>query len=166
MMTSTKSVTRMVAVMAATALVGFGSQAFAQSGSGQSRQPDQQQTRQQRQTEQTKMAKGDLMSVDADAKTLTIRDADGTSMEFKYTDATKVTGSQRGVAGLATMSGESVTIHYRQQAMDKVATEIGVGTDAGSNANRPTQRPNAPGTTPGTTPGATPGTTPDATPGR
>jgi len=44
--------------------------------------------------------------------------------EFTYNDTTKVTGSDKTVEGLATMSGTEVTVHYVKQADKNVATEI------------------------------------------
>jgi len=70
-------------------------------------------------------AKGELKSVDATAKTLTIS-ADGKDQRFTYTDQTKVTGAQGGVAGLASMSGRQVTIQFTMQGANNVATSIEV----------------------------------------
>jgi hypothetical protein len=47
-------------------------------------------------------------------------------MQFSYTDATRITGADKGVAGLATMTGSSLTIHYTKKGQDNVATEIEV----------------------------------------
>jgi hypothetical protein len=46
-------------------------------------------------------------------------------MLFSYTDATKVTGTKE-VAGLATMTGSSLTIRYTKMGEKNVATEIAV----------------------------------------
>ncbi len=135
-----KSATRTLAMLAAAALVIPGAQAFAQSGSTQSRTQQQQ--------EQT-MARGQLMKVDAETKTLTIRDMAGQSAEFKYNDDTKVTGSQRDVAGLATMSGEQVTVHYTTQGSDKIATEIAVQPRQSEPGAQPGSRPGQPNQNPG-----------------
>ena len=71
------------------------------------------------------VAQGELVRVDAKASTLIIKAADGAQMQFRYTEQTKVTGSD-DVAGLATMTGAQVAIRYTQQQQDKVATEIAV----------------------------------------
>ena len=47
-------------------------------------------------------------------------------MQFRYTDQTKVSGAQEGVAGLATMTGVQVTVRFARQQQDNVATEINV----------------------------------------
>ena len=57
-------------------------------------------------------AKGELVKVDADAKTITIKGADGVETEFAYTATTEVKGGRDGVAGLATKSGSKVTVHF------------------------------------------------------
>jgi len=60
----------------------------------------------------TMNVEGELVRVDATAKTISIKNEKGDQLDFKYTDATLVTGSDAKVAGLATMSGTPVTIHY------------------------------------------------------
>jgi hypothetical protein len=47
-------------------------------------------------------------------------------MQFRYTDATKVTGASESVSGLATMSGADVTVRFTKQQQDNIATEIQV----------------------------------------
>ena len=66
------------------------------------------------------------MRVDAKANTLVIKTAAGAEMQFRYTDATKVTGASENVSGLATMSGADVTVHYTKQQQDNIATGIQV----------------------------------------
>ena len=66
-------------------------------------------------------ASGELVKVDATAKTLTIK-ADGRDQQFSFNDQTKITGAQ-GAAGLATMEGSQVTVMYGK---DRVASEIRV----------------------------------------
>lgn len=81
------------------------------------------------------MANGELLRVDSKAKTFTIRAASPSASapgaasasmptEFTYNDSTKVTGSEKTVEGLATMSGSEVTVHYTKQADKNLATEI------------------------------------------
>ena len=67
-------------------------------------------------------AKGELKSVDAAKMTLTL--ASGES--FMYTDQTKVTGAQGGVAGLASASGRQGTINFTTKGADNIATSIEV----------------------------------------
>ena len=78
----------------------------------------------QAQAQEAKTAQGQLMRVDAEARTLSIQSAQGSPMVFRYTPETKVIGADKGVAGLATMSGAAVTVQYVQQDKDNVATQI------------------------------------------
>jgi hypothetical protein len=57
--------------------------------------------------------RGELLRVDTKARTLTIKGGDGSKVDFRYTDQTEVTGADKGVAGLATMNGVQVTVHYK-----------------------------------------------------
>ena len=70
-------------------------------------------------------ASGELVSVDAKANTLTIKAAAG-EMTFQYNDQTRVTGAQKGVAGLATMKGSQVTVQFRKEGQANIATSIEV----------------------------------------
>ena len=72
------------------------------------------------------IAQGQLLKVDANAKTVAIRTVEGTQMQFSYTDDTKVTGAGESVAGLATMAGTDVTVHFIKKQQDSVATQIEV----------------------------------------
>jgi len=72
------------------------------------------------------VASGELVKIDTSAKTIVIKTEADPQMQFSYTDTTKVTGADKGVAGLATMTGSSVTIHYTKKGQDNVATEIEV----------------------------------------
>ena len=66
------------------------------------------------------------MKVDATAKTITIKGADGVETEFAYTATTEVPGASDGVAGLATKSGSKVTVHFTSDMGKKTATKIEV----------------------------------------
>jgi len=68
---------------------------------------------------------GELMRVNPDAKMFTVKNATG-EIQFKYSDSTVVTGAQKTVAGLATMSGEQVTVSYRVDNGANIATHIEV----------------------------------------
>lgn len=82
---------------------------------------------QSRQEEQT--ARGELSDIDATAKMLTIKPTAGAEQKFSYNDSTKVTGARGGVAGLATQSGKQVTVHFKSEGANRVATEIEVQAD-------------------------------------
>jgi hypothetical protein len=78
----------------------------------------------QAQAPAARTAQGQLMRVDTEARTLSIQSAQGSPMVFHYTADTKVVGADRGVAGLATMTGSPVTVQYVQQDKDNIATQI------------------------------------------
>lgn len=71
-------------------------------------------------------ASGELVKVDTEAKTISIKGADGAEQLFSYNDQTEVTGGREGVAGLATKAGSQVTIEYKSDAGAKMATKIKV----------------------------------------
>jgi hypothetical protein len=75
---------------------------------------------------QANVAQGQLLRVDSNAKVIEIRSSESSQMQFKYNDQTKVTGADKGVAGLATMSGSTVRVHFTKQGQDNIATEIEV----------------------------------------
>ena len=68
---------------------------------------------------------GELMKVDATAKTLSVKSSEGQEMEFRYNDQTLISGAEGGVEGLATQSGAPVKVHF--DAASKTATKIEVG---------------------------------------
>ena len=72
------------------------------------------------------MTEGELVRVDATAKMLAIRTAQGADMQFRYTEETKVIGADKGVAGLATMAGTPSTRESSKQGADNVASQIEV----------------------------------------
>jgi hypothetical protein len=74
---------------------------------------------------QTQTAQGELLDVDGKANTLTIKTQTG-EMTFSYNEQSKVTGAQKGVAGLATMTGSQVTVMYRKTGQTNLATSIDV----------------------------------------
>lgn len=69
---------------------------------------------------------GQLQSVDPATKTIVVRTAAGADESLRYDDATKVTGGQSGVAGLANSKGTDVTVKFRGAGADRIATEIAI----------------------------------------
>ena len=74
---------------------------------------------------QMQTAQGELLDVDGKAHTLTIKTETG-EMSFRYNDTTKVTGAQKGVSGLATMTGSDVVVMYRKDGQMNIATSVDV----------------------------------------
>jgi hypothetical protein len=73
----------------------------------------------------TSTAQGELVSVDAKASTVAIKTSVG-NMEFRYDNQTRITGTQSGAAGLATMTGAPVTVQYKKEGSTNLATSIAV----------------------------------------
>jgi hypothetical protein len=73
-----------------------------------------------------KSMSGELTNVDTEKKALTVKGSDGVETIFQYNDDTKVSGSAENVAGLATSSGSKVTVEYKQDGNDRLATAIEV----------------------------------------
>ncbi len=69
---------------------------------------------------------GELVKVDPVAKTLSVKMTGGAEMLFTYNDQTVVTGGDKSLAGLATMGGSPVTVTYRTDGSNNIATNIEV----------------------------------------
>jgi maltose-binding protein MalE len=81
---------------------------------------------------------GELIDVDIDAKTLSIRTAEGT-VRFHYTDGTAVSGAQDIIASLGSETGVRVTVLFTEQDEMKTATHIEVqpGSEVRLHTNAP-----------------------------
>jgi hypothetical protein len=64
---------------------------------------------------------GDLVKVDTEAKTLTVKVADGAEVQFAYNDKTEISGA-KGAAGLAMMKDTRVTVHFSENPQTKAKT--------------------------------------------
>ena len=71
-------------------------------------------------------AVGELARVDPGSKSLWMKAADGTEMQFKYTDITQVKGATDSSEGLAKMSGNRVSIQFQRVAGENIAAKIEV----------------------------------------
>jgi hypothetical protein len=69
---------------------------------------------------------GDLLKVDTEAKTITVKASDGAELKFTYNDATVIAGAQEGKQGLATAEGSKVTVHFTTTNEAHTATRIEV----------------------------------------
>jgi|SRR6185369_3898307 len=68
---------------------------------------------------------GELVRVNPEAKTIAVKNATG-EITFKYSDQTQMIGTQKTVAGLATMNGEQVVVTYMVDGTSNMATKIEV----------------------------------------
>jgi hypothetical protein len=82
--------------------------------SAEKAQPDQaEKAAPMAQTQETpQIFEGELLKVDATAKTLSVKNSAGQEMEFRYSDQTLISGADGGVEGLATKSGTPVIVHF------------------------------------------------------
>ena len=72
-----------------------------------------------------KTFQGQLMKVDANAKTISVKGAGDAEMLFQYNDRTQVVGPQKDIQGLATQTGEQLRVTYREAGPDShIATKI------------------------------------------
>ena len=97
------------------------------------------------------VAIGEITDVDAKSKTISVKTSSGSEMKFKYDDDTKVSGSSKNVAGLATATGSQVTINYKKDGQSNMATSIDVSAKSSPSPSASPRSPGAPGapTSPG-----------------
>lgn len=72
----------------------------------------------------SKTVTGELMKVDSEKMTLSVRQADGAELTFSYNDQTEISGEQKNAQGLATAEGSKVVVHYTATDTAKTATKI------------------------------------------
>lgn len=65
---------------------------------------------------------GELVSVDAATKKITIKPLTGADLVFTYNDKTDISGAHKDAAGLATMKEGRVTVHFTEDAETKAKT--------------------------------------------
>ncbi len=68
---------------------------------------------------------GQLMKVDAAAKSISVKGPDNKEMTFRYTDQTQVIG-ENSVQGLTGKAGAELKISYQEERGRNVATKIEV----------------------------------------
>ena len=115
------SMKRVVVTVLAVVLMSWVAPTFAQQAPAPAGRPEQAPAP----APKAEVAMGELVRVDTTAKTFSVRPEKGEAMTFTYNDATKVTGAG-DVAGLATMSGSRVTVHYAKQGQTNLASQIEV----------------------------------------
>ena len=69
---------------------------------------------------------GQLEKVDTTAMTLSVKTAEGKTVNFGYTKDTQVMGAENGIAGLAKTKEARVTVHFTEKAETRTATRIEV----------------------------------------
>jgi len=69
---------------------------------------------------------GQLLSVDATAKVITVKGAENKEMKFTYDEKTQIIGADAGVQGLAAKAGTPMKVTYRVEGGSNIATRIEV----------------------------------------
>jgi hypothetical protein len=69
---------------------------------------------------------GELLSLNTDTKTLVIKTTADTEMKFTFSENTEIVGADKGVSGLATSHGTTVTVTYDVHGTANIATKIEV----------------------------------------
>ena len=93
-------------------------------GSASSRKPAPEVEQQKNEQPPTPIT-GELVSVDEDAKTFSVKTASEGELKFSYSEKTVITGAEKIVSGLAG-AGNEVTVTYDSHGTAKVATRIEV----------------------------------------
>jgi hypothetical protein len=96
---------------------------FAPASAQQPDRPAQDQSKDRAQAEPASVT-GELMRVDPQSHTFSVKNASGAEMLFRYDDRTIITGAESNVAGLATSSGSQVTVSYRNDSAGNMAAKI------------------------------------------
>ena len=71
-----------------------------------------------------KSASGELLRVDSNAKTFTIKSDEGKEMDFYYSDQTVVVGGEKGVQGLSSSMGKKLMVFYTEAEGKRQAVRI------------------------------------------
>jgi len=69
---------------------------------------------------------GELLSVDATAKVITVKGAENKEMKFSFDEKTQIIGADAGIQGLAGKAGTRLKVSYRIEGGSNIATRIEV----------------------------------------
>ena len=87
--------------------------------------PAQQQNDQGREQQaRVEVLEGELLAVDPDTRTISIRTPGGGEIQFAYTNETVITGSDEQTQGLATIEGSHVRVYYTRADESYTATRV------------------------------------------
>lgn len=78
--------------------------------------------REQQQT--VEVVDGELLKVDPDARTISVRAPGGAEIQFAYTNETVITGSEDQTQGLATIEGTHVRVYFTRSDDAYTATRV------------------------------------------
>jgi hypothetical protein len=75
---------------------------------------------------ESKTFEGELLSIDATTKVLSVKGADDKQMKFTMTEKTEIIGADSTIQGLAGKSGTRLKVHYTTSGEVLTATRIEV----------------------------------------
>ncbi len=75
---------------------------------------------------EVKIAEGELVKVDLENQTLTIKMENGDEMQFLYNSDTAVEGRENGIQGLSSDAGTRLTVRYTEDSGKRIATKIAI----------------------------------------
>ncbi len=75
---------------------------------------------------EVKTAEGELVKVDLENLTLTIKLENGDEIQFQYNSETAVEGRENGIQGLSSDAGTRLTVTYTEDSGKKIATKIAI----------------------------------------
>lgn len=84
-------------------------------------QPNDQDRGQQAQVE---VVEGELLEVDPDTRTISVRAPGGGELEFTYTNETVITGADEQTQGIATIEGAHVRVYFTRSDEAYTATRV------------------------------------------
>ena len=88
--------------------------ALAEQQNGQSRE----------QQAQVEVVEGELLEVDPDTRTISVRAPGGGELQFNYTNETVITGSDEQSQGIATIEGAHVRVYFTRSDEAYTATRV------------------------------------------
>jgi len=71
-------------------------------------------------------AAGELSRVAPESQSFWLKAADGSEMQFKYSDATEVSGEADSTEGLANQNGSRISVQFQMLAGENIAAKIEV----------------------------------------
>lgn len=84
-------------------------------------QPSEQGRAQQAQVE---VVEGELLEVDPDTRTISVRAPGGGELQFTYTNETVITGADEQTQGIATIEGAHVRVYFTRSDEAYTATRV------------------------------------------
>lgn len=85
---------------------------------------DQRDDQGRQQQAQVEVVEGELLEVDPDSRTISVRAPGGGELQFNYTNETVITGADEQTQGLATIEGAHVRVFFTRSDEAYTATRV------------------------------------------